>query len=329
MRAAVQQGLEGPEAVVVADRDRPADTPDLVRIAVRAAGVGFPDLLMTRGLYQIKQEPPFVLGWEAAGTVVSAPDGSGFHAGQAVCAIGPGAYAEEMLAAPNLILPLPDGMSMDEGAAYFMNYVTALFSLQRRGRLEAGQSVLVNGAAGGAGSAAVQVARALGARVVATASTEEKADFARAAGAHEAVVVGGGDGDGDGDGDGWAKQVKALTDGGVDVVFDPVGGSRFDESLRALRPEGRLVVVGFAEGRIPTVAVNRLLLRNVDVCGSGWDLLLHEPDGIRETGHRLAALHAAGHINPPLGATFDLDDITAALREVEERRSLGKTIVRL
>lgn len=319
MRAAVMQTLDGPDAIEVVDRDGVGDAPGLVRFAVRSAGVGFPDLLMSRGRYQIKQEPPFVLGWEAAGVVVSAPPGSGFAVDQAVCAIGPGAYAQEMLAAPALMLPLPDGMPMDEGAGYLMNYVTALYSLERRGRLQPGQSVLVHGAAGGAGSAAVQVARALGARVVACVSTHQKAEFAEAAGAHETVVVD----------DEWPATVRELTDGGVDVVFDPVGGTRFDGSLRALRAEGRLVVVGFAAGDIPTVAVNRLLLRNVDVCGSGWDLLLKEPDGFARTGRRLAELYRSGHIRPIVGAVFELDRVADALREVELRRSLGKTILRL
>ena len=320
MRAAILTREDGPDAVEVAQRDRPSDDDALARIDVHAAGVGFPDLLMSRGRYQIKQNPPFVLGWEAAGVIASAPAGSHLTAGQRVCAIGPGAYAEQMLAAPGLTLPLPDAMPFQEGAAYLMNYVTALFSLERRGRLQAGQSVLVQGAAGGAGSAAVQVARALGARVIACVSTQEKALWAQRAGAHEAVVVH----------DGWSSAVRELTDGGgVDVVFDPVGGDRFDESVRALRPEGRLVVVGFAEGRIPQVAVNRLLLRNVDVCGSGWDLLLREPGGLPAVGERLNQLHAAGHIRPPVEAIFDLDDAAGALRHVERRASLGKTVLQV
>ncbi|MBB1259976.1 NADPH:quinone oxidoreductase family protein, partial [Streptomyces alkaliterrae] len=296
MRAVQVTRLDGPEAVEVADVPEPVPTPGQLLIEVRAAGVCFPDVLLSRGEYQLKPEPPFVPGAEVAGTVLSAPDGCDLRAGDRVAAFPAfGGFAEQVVADPAVVFPLPDEVSFEVGAGVPMNYLTTHFALTRRGRLREGETVLVQGAAGGVGTAAVQLARALGARVIGVVSDEERAGVARAAGAHETVPA-----------DGFRAAVGKLTDGrGVDVVVDPVGGDRFTDSLRCLAPEGRLLVVGFTGGEIPTVKVNRLLLNNVDVVGVGWGAYwLNRPAYLREQWAELLPALRDGSLRPPLGATY-------------------------
>ncbi len=289
-------------------------------IDVHAAGVGFADLLMSRGEHQIRQQPPFTLGWEAAGTVVRAPRDSDLRPGDAVVTLTLGAFAEQIAAVPEATFRLPEGLTLTEGAAFPMNYLTALAGLQRRGRLQAGETVLVHGAAGGVGTAAIQVARGLDARVIAVVSSEEKAHVARAAGADEVVA---------GAGDGWREQVLELSPGGVDVILDPVGGDLMLDSLRCLASEGRLVVVGFAGGSIPQIPANRLLLKNVDVCGCSWSVLVGAPGGLPAAADQLAAMVDAGAVRPAVGAQISLEDGAGALSALAERRSLGKTVLTL
>ena len=301
---------DGPEAVIVADLPEPGA--ELV-VEVRAAGVSFPDLLMTRGEYQLRQELPFTLGWEAAGEVVRAPAGGPFELGDRVTTMSFGAHAERVAALPEATTPLPVELSFEEGAALPLNYLTALAALDRRGGLEADETVLVHGAAGGVGTACVQVAKALGAEVVAVVSTEAKAEVARAAGA-DSVALG--------------EDFRSQLEGPVDLVVDPVGGTeRFKESLRALRSEGRLVVVGFTSGEIPEIRVNRLLLRNVDVRGCSFGVLATDPEGVARAGSRLAELIATGAVRPVVGSTYPLEDGVAALRELDERRARGKVVI--
>jgi NADPH2:quinone reductase len=206
-------------------------------------------------------------------------------------------------------------VSFRVGAALPMNYLTVHFALLRRGRLEAGETVLVHGAAGGIGTAAVQLAKAFGARVIAVVSTEEKAAVARAAGADETVMV-----------DGFLQRVKELTNGrGVDIVVDPVGGDRFTDSLRSLAVEGRLLVIGFTAGEIPTVRVNRLLLGNTSVVGVGWGAFWTlDKAYIRSQWDEIVPLLEQGLIDPPLGTDHALADASAALVELDERRATGK-----
>jgi len=317
MRGVQVQQPEGPDSVVIADLPEPAEDDALV-LDVRAAGVGFPDLLMSRGEFQIRQEPPFTLGWEAAGVVRHAPASSPFEAGDRVVTLSFGSFAEQVVAVPEATFALPAGLDFAEGAAYPLNYLTALAGLERRGRLRAGETVLVQGAAGGTGTAAIQVAKALGARVLALVSTEEKAQVARDAGADDVLLAD----------EGWRARVLETTGGrGVDVVYDPVGGERFAESLRCLAPEGRLVVVGFAEGSIPQLSVNRLLFRNVDVCGCSWSVFANDPDGLTRAATTLAGMVGAGFVRPVLGARFALEDAHEALRSLAERRSTGKPVL--
>jgi len=297
----------------------PSVTPDHVLIENRAAGVTFPDLLMTKGEYQMTPEFPFVPGSELAGVVKQAPPGSDFSEGDRVVAFpGLGGFAELVAAPVGSVFPLPERLSFARGAALPMNYLTCEFALARRGRLVPGETVLVHGAAGGVGTAAVRLAKAMGARVIAVVSSEEKARVAREAGADEAVMV-----------DGFRDAVKGLTGGkGVDVIVDPVGADRFTDSLRCLAPEGRMLVVGFTGREIPTVKVNRLLLTNTDVVGVGWGAFaLRAPGFLREQWDRLVPHVESGAITPPLGESFPLAQAADALVSLDERRATGKVVL--
>jgi NADPH2:quinone reductase len=318
MRAAQITALDGPSAVRVVEIDEPpAD--GRVLIDVHAAGVSFPEVLQTRGRYQIKPDPPFVPGSEVAGVVREAPDGADVLPGDRVAAFpGLGGFAEVVAADPRLVFPLPDEVSFRVGAALPLNYLTVHFALVRRGQLRAGETVLVHGAAGGVGTAAVQLAAALGARVIAVVSTPDKAEVAAAAGAQEVVLA-----------DGFLARVKELTDGdGVDVVVDPVGGDRFTDSLRTLRPEGRLLVIGFTGGEIPTVRVNRLLLNNISAVGVGvGEFWRRDPEYPRAQWTELLPLLRDGRIAPQIGSVYPLSGAAAALAEIDERRATGKVVL--
>ncbi|MGP3536258.1 NADPH:quinone oxidoreductase family protein [Microbacterium sp. RD1] len=320
MRAVRVASYHGPGAVEVGQEPSPEPAADEVLISVRAAGIAFPDVLHTRGAYQVRFEPPFVLGGECAGVVVSAPEGSRFREGDRVAAVMlRGAFAE-MVAVPEfLVQPLPTELSFEEGACLPVNYLTAEYTLGARGRLVPDEVVLVHGAAGGIGTAMVQVAVARGARVIAVTSSPEKAEIARTAGAHHVVAV-----------DEFREQAQLLTDGrGVDMVVDPVGGDRFTDSLRTLRPRtGRLMVVGFAGGSIPTVKVNRLLLTNTDVRGVGWgDPAFRVPGFVSEQWRALMPLLREHRIAPPLIDSRPLDSAADALTAIDERHVLGKLVL--
>jgi NADPH:quinone reductase len=300
-----------------------------VAIDVRAAGVSFPEVLQTRGEYQHKPQLPFVPGSEVAGVVRSAPPGGEpgptgeplpeLRAGTRVAAFCVlGAFAEVAVAPPFLTFPLPDELDFAQGAGLILNYHTAYFALALRGRLREGETVLVHGAAGGVGTAALQVAAGLGARTIAVVSSDAKEQVARAAGAGEVLRADGP----------WKDEAKALTGGGVDVVLDPVGGDRFTDSLRSLRPDGRLVVVGFTGGAIPEVRVNRLLLGNVEVVGAGWGAYaLARPELCREIGAALGRLIEQGFVRPIVGARFPLERAAEALQTIDERRATGKVVL--
>jgi NADPH2:quinone reductase len=319
VRAVQVVTLNGPAAVQLSEVPEPTTSGGSVVVEVHAAGVAFPDVLLTRGRYQYRPDPPFTLGAEISGVVRSAPAGSAVRPGDRVAAFPMfGGFAEVVAVQPHLVLPLPDSVSFETGAALPMNYLTAHFALLRRGRLTAGETVLVHGAAGGVGTAAVQLARAQGARVLAVVSSEQKADMARTAGAHEVVLA-----------EGFRDAVKELTRGaGVDIVVDPVGGDRFTDSLRSLAPEGRLLVIGFTGGEIPTVKVNRLLLNNIEVVGVGWGAFwMSRPEFLQEQWAQLLPLLADGRIDPPIGRAYPMEQTAAALDDVEQRRALGKLVL--
>ena len=321
MRAVQITTLDGPTAVEVVDVPEPTAGPQDVVVDVHVAGVTFPEVLQTRGAYQIKPELPFVPGSEAAGVVRSAPQGSGFAAGDRVIAFaGLGTYAETVVSSPAMTFALPDGVSFEQAAALPMNYFTMQFGLVRRGKLQPGETVLVHGAAGGIGTAACQLAKALGARVIGVTSTEEKGEVARRAGADDVVLA-----------DGFREAVKELTGGrGVDLVVDPVGGDRFTDSLRSLAREGRLLVIGFTEGSIPEVKVNRLLLNNISVVGVGWGaFFMSDLPFLQEQWRDLRPMLEAGQLDPVIGRVFPLEEAAQALLELDERRALGKVLLQV
>jgi NADPH2:quinone reductase len=326
MRAVRVTTLGGPQAVELVEVDEPTPTSgpggDVV-VDVHAAGVAFPDALLTRGLYQYRPDPPFTLGAELAGVVRSAPDGAHVRAGDRVVGltmIG-GAMAETAVLDAERVFPLPDNVSFESGAGLLFNDLTVYFALTVRGRLAPGETVLVHGAAGGIGTSTLRLAPALGAgRVIAVVSTEDKAEVARTAGATDVVLA-----------DGFKDAVAELTGGrGVDIVMDPVGGDRFTDSLRSLAPAGRLLVVGFTGGEIPTVKVNRLLLNNIDVVGVGWGAwTMTHPGALQEQWDGLAALLTSGRLAAPQPEVYPLEDAAAAVASLENRTARGKVVLRV
>jgi NADPH2:quinone reductase len=290
-----------------------------VLVDVHAAGVSFPEVLQTRGQYQMKPPLPFVPGSEVAGVVRSAPEGAPVKPGDRVaafCALG--GFAETAVAPQFFTFALPDSLDFAQGASLILNYHTAYFSLVLRGRLKEGETVLVHGAAGGVGTACLQVAKGLGARTIALVSSPQKRRVAEQAGADEVVMLG----------DGWKDEVKERSGGGVDVVLDPVGGDRFTDSLRSLRENGRLIVVGFTGGSIPEVKVNRLLLGNTEVVGAGWGAyVMAKPQVNREIGAVVQRLIEDGFVRPIVGERFELERAAEALRCIDERRATGKVVL--
>jgi NADPH2:quinone reductase len=290
-----------------------------VVVEVHAAGVSFPEVLQTRGQYQMKPPLPFVPGSEVGGIVRSAPPGARVQVGERVaafCALG--GFAETAVAPEFFVFGLADRLDFAQGAGLVLNYHTAYFSLVLRGRLKAGEAVLVHGAAGGVGTATLQIAKGVGAKTIALVSSEAKRVVAQAAGADETVLVG----------DGWKDEVIERSSGGVDVVLDPVGGDRFTDSLRCLREGGRLVVVGFTGGSIPEVRVNRLLLKNTEVVGAGWGAYaMGKPELNREIGAAINTMIDDGFVSPVVGERFPLERAADALKVLDERRATGKVVL--
>ena len=316
--------LSGPDAVRVVDVPEPEPSHMLtpgegVLIDVAAAGVSFPEVLQTRGLYQLKPDLPFIPGAEVGGTVISAPASSGLQHGDRVMAFTAlGGMAERAVAPAYMTFALPDSLDFNQGASVILNYHTVYFALKLRGQLQAGESVLVHGGAGGVGTAALQVAKALGASTIAVVSTDEKERIAGEAGADNVVRSDGA----------WREQAVELSGGGVDVVLDPVGGDRFTDSLRSLKEEGRVIVVGFTEGSIPEVKVNRLLLRNVSVVGAGWGAYaLLNPERNRAAGEAVGKMIDDGFVKPIVGTCLPLEQASEALRIIDERRAVGKVVL--
>jgi NADPH2:quinone reductase len=290
-----------------------------VVVDVHAAGVAFPELLQTRGEYQVKPPLPFVPGSEVGGIVRTAPPDAAVKPGDRVAAFCMlGGFASVAVAPAYFCFPLPEALDYAQGAALILNYHTVLFSLKLRGRLEAGNWVLVHGAAGGVGTAALQVARGLGARTIAVVSTDDKERIANQAGADHVIRSDGA----------WKDEAKEISGGGVDIVLDPVGGDRFTDSIRSLREGGRVIVVGFTGGSIPEVRVNRLLLSNTEIVGAGWGAyVLSKPDVTRQIGAELSDLIDAGHVRPIVGARFPLERAADALKLLDERGAVGKVVL--
>ena len=324
MRAAVVERLEGPDAVVIRDvaapdGAHPSSVDGRLLVEVHATGVSFPDLLQSRGEYQLSVPVPFVTGGEVAGVVVEAAPATGFAPGDRVAGlVHHGGMAELALALPQYTVRLPASMSFAQGAALYLNYATAWFAVERAGVAE-GETVVVQGAAGGVGTACLDVLRARGARSIAIVSSAEKEAVARRMRADEVLRADGP----------WLDGVRELTGGhGAQVVLDPVGGDRFTDSLRSLDLGGRLVVIGFTGGAIPQVKVNRLLLRNLTVMGIGmepWDRRF--PGTVRRVSAAVERLAAEGAVAPLVGRRLALDDGAEALRILDRREALGKVVV--
>lgn len=325
MRAVQITELTGPESALrVADVPEPEASHPMtpgsgVLVEVKAAGVSFPELLQTRGQYQVKPPLPFVPGAEVGGVVRAAPPDAAVAPGDRVAAFcGLAAWAQLAVAPAFFTFKLPDGWDFGQGAALVLNYHTVYFALAIRGRLRQGETVLIHGAAGGVGTAAIQVAKGMGAQTIAVVSTDEKAQVARRAGADHVVRSDGA----------WKDEAKEISGGGVDVVLDPVGGDRFLDSLRALRAEGRLVVVGFTGGSIPEVRVNRLLLNNLDVVGAGWGAyVMGHPERTARIATALDDLIRAGYVDPIVGARFPLEGAAEALQLLDGRGATGKVVL--
>ena len=326
MKALVCPELGGEDVLRVQELPSPPCGPHEVRIGVRAASVNFPDTLVIRGEYQYKYDPPFVPGHECAGTLLEVgADVEALEVGDRVLAMtGVGAFASEVIARPprqDQVFRIPDEMGWDEAAAFDLTYGTAVHGY-RRGRLQPGESVLVLGAAGGTGSAAIQVAKAIGAYVIAAAGGPEKLATAEQCGA-DAVI--------DYREEGLSARVKELTGGnGVDVVFDPVGGSNFREYLRCLAWNGRYLVVGFAAGEIPSVGLNLILLKSISVVGVAYGTSARlDPVANARDFDQLFGWYDAGLLHPVIGHHFPLEQGADALRVVGNRGALGKVIIEI
>ena len=298
----------------------------MVRIRVRAAAINFPDALMVAGLYQVKPELPFVPGVEVSGEVVSTPPGTGFKAGDRVMALVDnagltrGGYSEVADAAPQSVSRIPDKMSFEEGAGFTLAFQTGWFGLHRRANLKAGETLLVHAGAGGVGSAAIQLGKAAGATVIATAGSDEKVEVCRRLGADHAVNYKTED---------FVEEVKRVTGGrGADVVFDPVGGDVYDRSTKCVAFEGRIVIVGFTSGRIPQAATNHVLIKNYSVVGLHWGLYAKRaPELITPAARALLDLYESGKIKPHISARIPLSEAPRALATVAEGKSTGKVIL--
>lgn len=322
MRAIQIARLDGPSAAELNEIPEP-DAAGAVVIEVHAAGVAFPDALQSRGLYQHKPELPYTPGAELAGVVRRAPEGAHVAAGDRVAALTmlSGAMAEVVALPADRVFKLPDTVSFEAGAGLLFNDLTVHCALRTRGRLAPGETVLVHGAAGGIGTSTLRLAPAFGAaRTIAVVSSEDKAEIARAAGASDVVLA-----------DGFKDSVRELTGGrGVDLILDPVGGDRFTDSLRSLAPGGRLLVVGFTGGDIPTVKVNRLLLNNVDAVGVGWGAwAMTHPGYLAEQWAELEPLLASGAVVPPAPEVYRLERAADAIASLENRSAKGKVVVRV
>ncbi len=315
----------GPYREVLHLETMPSVAPERLecRVAIKAIGLNFPDALLVEGKYQLKPELPATPGMEAMGVVVQAGPESRFAVGQRVLvALINGTFAEEVVVSDSFLLAVPDGMTDAQAAGFHVTYQTSLLALQRA-TLAAGETLLVHGAAGGVGTAAVQLGKALGARVIATASGAAKCAVATRCGADEVIDLKAED---------FVPKVKALTDQrGADVIYDPVGGEVFDKSLKVIAIEGRLLTIGFASGTIPTVAVNKLLLKNASVVGVQWGTYkFHKPERIAALHEQLCGLFSAGKISPILfEKTFPFEQLPEALTALLSRDAYGKVIVTL
>jgi len=322
MKAIVCKSFGPPESLALEDvPSRPLGKGE-VRIAVKAAGVNFPDTLIIQGKYQLKAEPPFTPGAEVAGTVLEAGEKvKNVRTGDAVAALlSTGGYAEEAVTPSEMVMPLPRGMDFKDAAGFPMIYGTSYHALKQRAQLKPGETLLVLGAAGGVGFAALQLGKLMGARVIAAAGSDDKLAFCRQHGADEVVN--------------YAKEslkeaVKKLTKGqGADVIYDPVGGDLAQDCFSCINWNGRYLVIGFAAGKIPEVALNRLLLKGASAVGVFWGaFVMREPKVNWENFQQLFAWYGEGKLKPHISQAYPLAQAPQALRDMLERKVTGKVVL--
>lgn len=320
MKAQVLTAESGPSALELTDVPDPTPAEGQVLVDIKSCGICFPDLLMSQGKYQLRMPTPFTPGTEVAGVVRQAPEGASVKVGDKVLVASiVGGFAEQLAASPEQLLPLPEGLTFDQGAALGINYQTALFALKLRAQTAPGEVVGVLGAAGGVGTASIMVAKAMGARVIAIVHRKGAEELLRSAGADEVIQLE----------EGWGAELKKIAPEGVDVMIDPSGGEVFDEALRQVAPDGRYVVIGFAAGGIPTVKLNRVLFRNIAVVGAAWGEYVRTHPGVPELLHdELTEMIAAG-LSPQVNTTYTLDQLPTALTDLAEGRILGKAVVHI
>lgn len=302
-----------PESMTLEETTVPEPKSGEVRIRHHASGINFFDLLQVRGLYQIKPPFPFSPGAEVAGIEEAS--------GRRVMALPVvGGFAQSSCVPRERVFDLPDEWSFAEGAGFLIVYHTGWYALHRRAALQPGETLLVHAGASGVGMAAIHLGKAMGARVIATAGSQEKREFAQSLGADAAIDYLDG---------GWPEEVKKLTGGrGADVIYDPVGGDAFDLSTKCIASEGRLLVIGFASGRIPTLAANRALIKNFSMIGAVWGgYAIPNPAYLAETQRALIPLLAQAGIRPVITSEYDFTGLPKALRDVDQRRIIGKSVI--
>jgi len=322
MRAIVVDRWMEPSELTVQEIDPSPVGRGMLRIGVRAAGCNFFDILMVKGQYQVRPPFPFIPGAEIAGVVEEVgPEVKDFAVGDRVMASpGIGAFAEQAVVPAKAAYRLPEGMSFEAGAAFPIVYPTSYAALKFRAPVAKGDWLLVHAAAGGVGIAAVQIGKAMGARVIGTAGGAEKLEIVKRAGAEVAI---------DYQQENWVERVKEATGGhGADIIYDSVGGDVTEGSLKCIAWNGRLLVIGFASGRIPEVKLNRVLLKNISLVGLHWGAhTMHEPARVGETFCALFGLYAQGAIEPMIYRSYPLAELPAALEALGSRRSWGKIVV--
>ncbi len=322
MKAVLCKSFGPPETLVIEELSSPTPGPGEVVVSVKAAGVNFPDVLIIENKYQVKPPLPFSPGSELAGVVKTVgADIVGLKAGDSVMAItGYGAFAEEVAVDARRVLPIPSGMDFVSAAAFGLTYATSEHALCDRGALKAGETLLVLGAAGGVGIAAIEIGKQLGARVIACASTDEKLAVCREHGADEGINYATED---------LRERIKALTGGkGADVVYDPVGGPYTELALRSIAWRGRLLVVGFAAGEIPKIPLNLTLLKGCSIVGVFWgEFARREPQRFVQAMEKLGRWFGEGKLKPHISGTFPLERAADALTLMAERKVQGKVVL--
>ena len=308
-------------SIEIAEFKRRSLKPNEVRVKVEASSVNFPDLLMTEGLYQYKPDIPFTLGMESSGTVIEVGDDvKSFTIDDSVIVSGKtGSFAEEIIAAEDLLRLKPDSLNWEQAASFTVAYLTAYVALVCRGNIESGESLLVHGAAGGVGLAAVDLGMHYGANVIATSASSSKREFLSSYGAHHVLPD-----------SGFKDKVKELTPyNGADIIYDPVGGDVFDESIRCIAWNGRLLVIGFTSGRIPSIGANMPLIKGFSVVGvRGGEYGRRDPEMGKKNLEEIDKLASEGKLNPHIHKTYSLDNTVDALNELRNRTVIGKVCIK-